>query len=620
LDKIKGAAWQGSKGRGHTVKTKYSQIYENFQVGSIDFFVKKNHLSNSNGSRFPVGYSDNGNVFIRKIYRAPIIEDVKWGSWSASGDVYYAVWIEWALHYYKKGSWVDPQVFSINYKINDTFEYRGQSFNVIDYPPFQDFNMLPVRWKKTKLKDDKKEIDKKKKKIAINYDTLSDASEGGLRHLSSFNLRCRNTSRAISSQYKVTNETFVSLNTHDENIPYKLIDDYDVDLTKPMYTIAGSEFASQESHQGLGRPHLVKLAKEKLVILIAYGGASSAVSEQNWMLFVLKLPTGGNWNFESREILLYHATVLDDSVISWAQPLLSSAIADTSEPFINPSLGAGLSNESMRKSLNSLDYYIDPYVDGMPLMHNLEFMDVSINDFATKKAHRRDTNWIKSDISYASSYYNKYIYSSKTGSTISKQSIASRITSFQLAMRTDYQPSQSWEDWVWLSKGSVTFSWDGHSIRDGMPIYKLPEKVDAFGWEVGYSKHSVFMYYESAHHAWRMSVVHDDPFLGEVAYKRLPATKDKTSRPDAIPNFANSSSRREFDHYNSKNFLLELEASSSNDALEKEVGYPTPYILGSMRGATEYWFYVVAGSPMSVPVKENKGVWSNKPLGYSPPS
>jgi hypothetical protein len=187
-------------------------------------------------------------------------------------------------------------------------------------------------------------------------------------------------------------------------------------------------------------------------------------------------------------------------------------------------------------------------------------------------------------------------------------------------MRTDYQPSQSWEDWVWLSKGSVTFSWDGHSIRDGMPIYKLPEKVDAFGWEVGYSKHSVFMYYESAHHAWRMSVVHDDPFLGEVAYKRLPATKDKTSRPDAIPNFANSSSRREFDHYNSKNFLLELEASSSNDALEKEVGYPTPYILGSMRGATEYWFYVVAGSPMSVPVKENKGVWSNKPLGYSPPS
>ena len=647
LDKIKDASWQGSKGMGHAVKTNYLQMHENFQIGSIDSFIKKKHLSNSNGSRFPVGYSDNGNVFIRKIYRAPIIEDVKRkgvyydpkeNRWiSASGEVYYAVWVEWALHYYKKGSWVDPQVFSISYKINDTFEYRGQSFNVIDFPPFQDFNMLPVRWEKAKLKDDKKEIDKKKKKIATSYDTLSDASEGGLRHLYSFQLKCRNAAKAISSQYKVTDETFVPLNTHDENIPYKLINDYDIDLTKPMYTIAGSEFASQESQQGLGRPHLVKLAKKKLVILIAYGGASSAVSEQNWMLFVLKFPTGGYWGYESKEILLYNATVLDDSIISWAQPLLSSAIADTSEPLINPSLGAGISSESMRESLKGLDYYIDPYVDGLPSRHNLTFMDISINDFTSKKAHRRDTNWIKADSLYGDSYYNKYIYSSKTGSTMSRQSIASRITSFQLAMRTDRQPAESWESWVWMSRdkynepiSSVTFSWDGYSIRDGMPVYKLPNKVDAFGWEVGYSMHHVFMYYESDYHAWRLSVVREDPYdqsaLREVAYQRLPATKDKTRRPDAIPNFANSSFSREFAHYNSKNFLLELEASSSEDALRKEVGYPSSYSLGMMRGQVEYWFYVVEGSSMPTPVKENEEVWSNvggilnKPLNYSPPS
>ena len=61
--------------------------------------------------------------------------------------------VQWCLHYTHKGQLIDPPVMQKNYKVDDTFTYRGKEWPVLAYALFEDFGMKPVRIKKTKRVD-----------------------------------------------------------------------------------------------------------------------------------------------------------------------------------------------------------------------------------------------------------------------------------------------------------------------------------------------------------------------------------------------------------------------------------------------------------------------------------
>lgn len=98
----------------------------------------------------------NRNVWIRKIHYDLTARPYH-NSDSGLRGVYqggrHFIWVEWALHYTRNGTYINPPIMRKFYNIDDTFSYRNQDWNVVDYPPFQDFGMTPVRWTKSYFRE-----------------------------------------------------------------------------------------------------------------------------------------------------------------------------------------------------------------------------------------------------------------------------------------------------------------------------------------------------------------------------------------------------------------------------------------------------------------------------------
>lgn len=81
-----------------------------------------------------VGVSDGCGVFQRKLHYLP--------------EVGRTV-IEWSLNHnnpYEGKAVFDPIMRRL-YSLTDTFSYQGKDYPVLEYPPFQDFGMVPVSWR-----------------------------------------------------------------------------------------------------------------------------------------------------------------------------------------------------------------------------------------------------------------------------------------------------------------------------------------------------------------------------------------------------------------------------------------------------------------------------------------
>ena len=588
--------------------------------------VESKHLTDSDGTRFPVGYNQGGNIFVRKLFRGRIEHH---NNRSGSNGLYLMPFIEWSLIYSKNGSLVSPAAFSKFYRLNDTFTYRGENFNVIDYPPFQDFNMLPVRWSKEKLED---AITKKDQitKIASRkktYNSLSDASGLGLRHLFAFKLKARKPSVALSvNNFSLNEQLFVLLETSAENFPYKLMRN-NIDKTAPMYVIPYTfgasrdfsslnflEYGASESNQ-----------KKSFYIIVLENGSYG----KRWMVYGMEIPTGGNWRYESDYNLFYNSTPVSSAAINWGQYLLSSSIKDTTEHL---NIEGGISVEETRDSLGGSDYYIDPYlIEGGSRSYFL-FMDKTINEWSNRDEERHVASH---DQLYSNEYFDQYVFTPRVGASSLGKEKVERIFSFSLSIRTDYQPSQSYEKFYWIANsGSIKFTWDGETYYNGMPQYKVNEKVHAFGWDIDSSgpKHTIYMYYigesesfrNSSPHSWRVSVRNQQG--KEVTGVNLPADPRYTSFPSEF--YDGGGNNISFENYSSKKFLIELEADSESSALNTLVNqtnvnsssyryhyYRKPFKPKNRRGQVEYWFWVstITFDHEGV-VNEPANMWSNSLL------
>jgi hypothetical protein len=58
--------------------------------------------------------------------------------------------VEWSLNHKNRNdnSKIHNSVYRRIYELDETFTYGGGTFSVVDFVPFEDFGMEPIKWSK----------------------------------------------------------------------------------------------------------------------------------------------------------------------------------------------------------------------------------------------------------------------------------------------------------------------------------------------------------------------------------------------------------------------------------------------------------------------------------------